>query len=110
MRSTPVILIAAHIFSMLGFSTYPALLPELQGAWKLSNSEAGIIGSFFFAGYIATVSSWTALTDRVDARWVYAAGSALASASSTTTPTRERVPNGTTTRSPAPTARSSPRA
>jgi MFS family permease len=78
MRSIPVILIAAHIFSMLGFSTYPALLPELQGAWKLSNSEAGIIGSFFFAGYIATVSSWTALTDRVDGRWVYAAGSALA--------------------------------
>jgi MFS family permease len=78
MRSVPVILIAAHIFSMLGFSTYPALLPELQGEWRLSNSEAGIIGSLFFAGYIATVSSWTALTDRVDGRWVYAAGSALA--------------------------------
>ena len=78
MRSVPVILIAAHIFSMLGFSTYPALLPELQGEWRISNSEAGIIGSFFFAGYIATVSFWTALTDRVDGRWVYAAGSALA--------------------------------
>jgi MFS family permease len=82
MRSTPVILIAAHIFSMLGFSTYPAMLPELQGAWQLSNSEAGIVGSFFFAGYIATVSSWTALTDRVDGRWVYVAGSALALAGS----------------------------
>lgn len=78
MRSIPVILIAAHIFSMLGFSTYPALLPELQGEWALSNSQAGIIGSFFFAGYIATVSSWTALTDRIDGRWVYAAGSAVA--------------------------------
>jgi MFS family permease len=78
MRSVPVILIAAHIFSMVGFSTYPALLPGLQGEWALSNSQAGIIGSFFFVGYIATVSSWTALTDRVDGRWVYAAGSALA--------------------------------
>jgi MFS family permease len=78
MSSVPVILIAAHIFSMLGFSTYPALLPELQSAWGLSNSQAGIIGSFFFAGYIATVSSWTALTDRIDGRWVYAAGSAVA--------------------------------
>jgi MFS family permease len=78
MRSVPVILIAAHIFSMVGFSTYPALLPGLQSEWALSNSQAGIIGSFFFVGYIGTVSSWTALTDRVDGRWVYAAGSALA--------------------------------
>lgn len=78
MGSVPNILIVAHIFSMLGFSTYPALLPELQGTWGLSNSQAGIIGSFFFAGYIATVSFWTALTDRIDGRWVYAAGSALA--------------------------------
>ena len=77
MGSVPNILIAAHIFSMLGFSTYPALLPQLQGEWALSNAEAGIIGSFFFAGYIGTVSFWTALTDRVDGRWVYAAASAL---------------------------------
>jgi len=78
MRSVPNILIAAHIFSMLGFSTYPALLPELQGTWRISNSEAGLVGSLFFAGYIATVSAWTALTDRVDGRYVYLAGSALA--------------------------------
>ena len=78
MGSVPIILIVAHIFSMLGFSTYPALLPELQAEWALSNSQAGIIGSFFFAGYIATVSFWTALTDRIDGRWVYAAGSAMA--------------------------------
>jgi MFS family permease len=76
--SVPIILVAAHIFSMLGFSTYPALLPELQGEWRISNSEAGIIGSFFFAGYIATVSAWTALTDRIDGRYVYVAGSVLA--------------------------------
>lgn len=78
MGSVPVILIVAHIFSMLGFSTYPALLPQLQGEWLISNSEAGVIGSLFFAGYIATVSAWTALTDRVDGRYVYAAGSLLA--------------------------------
>jgi MFS family permease len=78
MGSVPIILVVAHIFSMLGFSTYPALLPALQGEWGLSNSQAGIIGSFFFAGYIATVSFWTALTDRIDGRFVYLAGSALA--------------------------------
>lgn len=78
MGTVPIILIVAHIFSMLGFSTYPALLPQLQHEWGLSNSEAGIVGSFFFAGYISSVSFWTALTDRIDGRWVYACGSLLA--------------------------------
>ncbi len=63
---------------MLGFATYAALLPELRDLWRLSNTEAGLIGSAFFLGYIATVSYWTALTDRVDGRKVYLAGSLLA--------------------------------
>jgi MFS family permease len=67
---------------MLGFSTYAALLPELRDLWGLSNSQAGLIGGMFFAGYIGTVSLWTALTDRVDGRKVYVAGSALAVAGS----------------------------
>jgi MFS family permease len=65
---------------MLGFSTYAALLPELRDAWGLSNSQAGIVGGMFFAGYAATVSFWTALTDRTDPRNVYLAGSLLAAA------------------------------
>ena len=67
---------------MLGFSTYAALLPELRDAWSLSNSQAGIVGGMFFAGYVATVSLATALTDRVDARWVYLSGGVLAAAGS----------------------------
>ena len=67
---------------MLGFSTYAALLPELRDLWRLSNSQAGVIGGMFFAGYIATVSLWTALTDRVDARRIYVFGSLLACAGS----------------------------
>jgi MFS family permease len=67
---------------MLGFSTYAALLPELRDLWGLSNAQAGIVGGMFFAGYVATVSFWTALTDRVDARKVYFAGSLLAGAGS----------------------------
>jgi MFS family permease len=67
---------------MLGFSTYAALLPELRDAWSLSNSQAGIVGGMFFAGYVATVSLSTAFTDRVDARWVYLAGGLLAAAAS----------------------------
>ncbi len=63
---------------MLGFATYAALLPELRDLWRLSNAEAGLVGSAFFGGYIATVSYWTALTDRVDGRRIYAVGSGLA--------------------------------
>ena len=67
---------------MLGFSTYAALLPELRDAWRMSNAEAGIVSGMFFAGYIGTVSLWTALTDRVDARKIYVAGSVLAAVGS----------------------------
>ena len=63
---------------MLGFATFAALLPELRDLWRLTNAEAGVIGSAFFVGYIATVSWWTALTDRADGRRVYLAGSLLA--------------------------------
>lgn len=77
--ATPaVILISAHILSMLGFSTYPALLTGLRDLWQLSNAQAGFVGSMFFAGYIATVSYWTALSDRIDGRHVYLAGSLIA--------------------------------
>src|SRR4026208_1270839 len=65
---------------MLGFSTYAALLPAWADAWSLSNSRAGVVGGMFCAGYVATVSLSTALTDRVDARWIYLAGGVAAAA------------------------------
>jgi MFS family permease len=80
MNSAAVVLIAAHILSMVGFATFAALLPELRDLWALSNAQAGMIGSAFFVGYAATVSYWTALTDRADGRRVYLAGCLLAAA------------------------------
>ena len=77
-KRTAILMLAAHILSMLGFSTYAALLPELRALWSLSNAEAGIVGGAFFIGYVGTVSYWTALTDRADGRRVYLIGSALA--------------------------------
>jgi MFS family permease len=65
---------------MLGFATFAALLPELRDLWRLNNAEAGVIASAFFIGYVATVSYWTALTDRSDGRRVYFAGCLLATA------------------------------
>jgi len=79
-RRTAVLLLAAHILSMLGFATFAALLPELRDAWRLTNTEAGIIGGAFFVGYVSTVSYWTALTDRIDGRKVYLAGGLLGGA------------------------------
>jgi MFS family permease len=67
---------------MLGFSTYAALLPELRDEWQLSNAQAGVVGGMFFAGYVSTVSLWTALTDRMDGRRVYLTGAALTAAAS----------------------------
>src|SRR5207247_10197351 len=62
---------AAHVASMAGFSTYATLLPRLQHAWSLNNSQAGFISGAFFAGYMAAVPLLTSLTDRVDAPPVY---------------------------------------
>ncbi len=74
------ILIAAHVCSMLGFSTFAALLPQVRDALSLTNTQAGLVGGMFFGGYIASVWYWTGLTDRADGRRVYAAGGVLAAA------------------------------
>src|SRR3989449_8225361 len=71
---------AAHVTSMAGFSTYATLLPRLQHAWSLNNSQAGFISGAFFAGYMAAVPLLTSLTDRVDARRVYLVSSVVAAA------------------------------
>ena len=76
------LLCAAEVLSMTGFSTYPALLGPLREAWGLSGTEAGLIGGVFFAGYMAAVPLLSALTDRIDARRVYA-GATLLSAGGT---------------------------
>jgi MFS family permease len=79
--SNPVLLLClAAIFSMTGFSAWPALLPDLQAAWGLSGTEAGAIGGSYFAGYMLAVPVLSGLTDRVDARRVYVGACLLASA------------------------------
>lgn len=69
---------AAHVASMTGFSTYPALLPQLQAEWGISNTEAGLVSGLFFAGYMAAVPVLTTLTDRIDARRIYVVSSLVA--------------------------------
>ncbi|HXF67391.1 MAG TPA: MFS transporter [Burkholderiales bacterium] len=66
-----VLTCVAEIFSMTGFAAYTTLLPVLQREWGLSNSEAGLIGGVYYAGYIAATPVLTGLTDRVDSRRIY---------------------------------------
>ncbi|MCK9380388.1 MAG: MFS transporter [Sulfuritalea sp.] len=81
MKDSSIILLlcVAAVFSMTGFSTWPALLPELQAAWGLSGKEAGAIGGSYFAGYMLAVPLLSGLTDRIDARRVYVGACLLAS-------------------------------
>lgn len=72
------LLCLAEMFSMTGFSTWPALLPQLQAHWRLSGTGAGAIGGSYFAGYMLAVPFLSGLTDRIDARRVYVAACLLA--------------------------------
>lgn len=68
----------AHALSMLGFATWPTLLPQLQPLWGLSSTEAGLVSGVFFAGFMALVPFLSGLTDRMDARRIYLASTLVA--------------------------------
>ena len=60
----------AEVFGMLGFSTFPALIPAFEQEWDLTKTESGWISGIYFAGYVAIVPVLTSLTDRIDPRRV----------------------------------------
>ena len=68
---------AAEIFGLAGFSLVPALLPQFIATWSLSNAEAGWLAGIMSAGYMAVVLPLVALTDRMPARTIFLASSAL---------------------------------
>jgi len=68
------VMCAAHVFSLAGIATFPALLPTLVPLWELSNTQAGWISGIFFAGYVAAVPILVTLTDRIDSRRIYFVG------------------------------------
>ena len=63
---------------MTGFSAYPALLPTLRAEWGLTGAEAGFVGGAFFLGYMLAVPFLSGITDRIDARSVFATSCVLA--------------------------------
>jgi len=74
---TGAALCTAEVLDLLGFATFQALVPFLAREWSLSNAEAGWVSGIYLAGYVAAVPVLVALTDRIDARAVFAASSAL---------------------------------
>jgi MFS family permease len=75
MRLTTGTIVAAtcvgQVAGMAGFVSFPALQPEFQRLWNLSDSEAGFISGIYFAGYVFAVPLASGLTDRIEARRVY---------------------------------------
>jgi MFS family permease len=62
-----------QVAGMAGFVSFPALQPEFQRLWTLSDSQAGFISGIYFAGYVLAVPLASGLTDRIEARRVYLA-------------------------------------
>ena len=68
----------AEALSMTAFSTFVTLLPVLVPEFGLNNSQAGLISGIVLGGYMAGVLFLGPLTDRVDARRVYAVAAMVA--------------------------------
>jgi len=69
---------SAEVLSMTAFSGFAALLPVLAPEFGLNNSQAGLVSGVVLGGYMAAVPFLGSLTDRVDARRVYAAAAVVA--------------------------------
>ncbi len=80
-RGLVVAVCAGQVGNLLPHVAVPAVMAQhLIPQWGLSGAEAGLMASAFTFGYMLSVPVLTALTDRLDARLVLAAGSALCGA------------------------------
>jgi predicted MFS family arabinose efflux permease len=61
---------AAQVLVQIGAFFWPALVPEMIGRWRLTNSEAGWITAAFYGAYMLAVPILVTLTDRIDPKRV----------------------------------------
>jgi predicted MFS family arabinose efflux permease len=67
-----------QVGNLLPHVTLPAIMAQhLMPLWNLSAAEAGLMASAYAFGYMLAVPVLTTLTDRIDARRVLIAGSAV---------------------------------
>ncbi len=82
-------LVAAMCFGQFGnllpHMVVPAVMPgHLMPLWHLTGTEAGLMAGAYAFGYMLAVPILTTLTDRIDARLVLLAGSALSALATAT--------------------------
>jgi predicted MFS family arabinose efflux permease len=78
MTARPVLILCmAEGLTLIGVFAFPALLPDFQAEWSLSNAQAGWIAGVYFLGYALAVPALSSLTDRIDARLVFLSGAAV---------------------------------
>ncbi|WP_343561332.1 MFS transporter [Kiloniella sp. b19] len=65
------------VLGILDSGSFAALIVTLQQLWGLSNTEAGWISGIYFGGYAFAVPLLVTLTDRVDARHIFAGATVL---------------------------------
>jgi predicted MFS family arabinose efflux permease len=77
-RSVIVAMCAGQLGSLLPHVVVPSILAAfLIPEWHLSGAQAGLLAGSGAAGYMLTVPFLATLTDRIDARKILVAGSAL---------------------------------
>jgi sugar phosphate permease len=86
------VILAAGTLAQASFSTasvgLPALAPAIRSSYRLSLGETGVVLAAIGIGMLLTLLPWGLLADRLDERWVIAAGllgagAALAAAAGT---------------------------
>jgi predicted MFS family arabinose efflux permease len=77
-RTLVVAMCLGQVGNLLPHVVVPAVMPQhLMPLWALSGAQAGLMASGYAFGYMLAVPVLTTLTDRIDARLILAAGSAL---------------------------------
>ncbi len=77
MRVTVYSLCLAHVLTMIGGFSFPALLPMFQQEWELSGTDAGWISGIYFITYALCIPFFATATDRIDAKRIYFAGAVV---------------------------------
>ena len=76
-RQLILLLSALEVLAILPIASVPALLPDFIAAWNLTNAEAGWLAGVYYFGYMLLVAPAVTLTDRFDARVIFALGCAV---------------------------------
>src|SRR3954451_2036432 len=77
-RALVIAMCLGQVGNLLPHVAVPSVMPQhLMPLWSLSGSQAGFMASAFAVGYMLAVPLLTTLTNRIDARIILLAGSAV---------------------------------